>query len=129
MSRSLPICTREEEAACLKVLREADTPLVAVDLAARLDLTGSRETQRRQVRAIIEQLRDGGSMIVATNAQGYWLTDDPNLYRDYLECRQIDAKSILGDTGMKKSMLCNAKGQGLLFQNKINVGCATMVVE
>jgi len=48
-----------------------------------------------------------------------------SLWRDYLEGRQIDAKRILGETGKRKKMLSDAKGQGMLFEQRIQMGCAT----
>jgi hypothetical protein len=66
------------------------------------------------VRAIIKQLREDGAMIVATN-QGYILTDDIDIWKDYLEGRQIDAKRVLAVTHEKKRMAADSKGQGLLF--------------
>ena len=120
-----PSITTSEAARALRILQEADSPIVAAGLAAALGLAGNRETQRRHVRAIIEHLRADGSMIVATLQQGYWLTCDAALWRDYLEGRQIDAKRILGETGKRKKMLADAKGQGMLFEQRIQMGCAT----
>jgi len=120
-----PSITTSEAARALRILQEADSPIVAAGLAAALGLAGNRETQRRHVRAIIEHLRADGSMIVATLQQGYWLTCDAALWRDYLEGRQIDAKRILGETGKRKKMLSDAKGQGMLFEQRIQMGCAT----
>ena len=53
---SEPNITTPEIAECLRVLQEAKGPIVAAGLARRLRLGGVRETQRRHVRAIIEQL-------------------------------------------------------------------------
>lgn len=121
-----PNVTSEMAAECLSLLKLAAEPIVAVDLAARLRLAGRRESKRRHVRAIIKQLRDNGAQIVATLYEGYWLTDDAGLWRDYLEGRQIDAKKILGETHRRKKMLADAEGQGLLFQpQRVVCGCAT----
>jgi len=98
---------------------------VAAKLAARLFLPGNRETQRRHIRAIVKLLRDNGSRIIATLWGGYFLTDDPQLWRDYLEGRQIDAKRILGETHRRKRMLADAQGQGMLFDNRARCGVAT----
>jgi len=117
--------TAEEAARCLRVLQDIAKPIVAADLAKKLALGGSRETQRRHVRAVIEHLRDNGSMVVATRQQGYWLTEDEGLWKDYLEGRQIDAKRVLGETHKRKRMLADAKGQGLLFDKRIRYGVAT----
>lgn len=107
--------TSLEAARCLSVLESATEPIVAADLAARMNLPGCRESRRRHVRAIIKSLRDRGEKIIATLQGGYWLTKDEGLWRDYLEGRQVDAKRILADTHKKKRMQTGAKGQGMLF--------------
>jgi len=117
--------TAGEAAGCLRILEEAHSPLVAADLARELALAGSRESQRRHVRAIVEHLRDNGSMIVATRQEGYSLTDDPKKYRDYLERRQIGDKHDLGETHKQKKILTDAKNQGLLFDMWVRYGVAT----
>ena len=94
-----------------------DRPIVAAELAARLYLSGSRETRRRHVRAIVRQLRDDGHQIIATLQGGYFLTNDQQLWRDYLDGRQIDAKRILGNMHKKRkqshaAIMC----QGYLFR-------------
>jgi len=122
---SNPNITATEAAKCLRVLQDIAKPIVAADLAKKLALGGSRESQRRHVRAVIEHLRDNGSMVVATLQQGYWLTEDQRLWKDYLEGRQIDAKRVLGETHKRKRMLADAKGQGLLFDQRIRYGVAT----
>lgn len=96
--------------------------MTAAEIAARLYLPGCRETQRRHVRAIIEQLRKVGAKIVANLSEGYWLTEDITLWRDYLEGRQIDAKIILAETHKRKRMLADAAGQGILFGQQMAVG-------
>lgn len=121
-----PNVTSDMAADCLKLLKAAGEPMTAIEIAGSLYLAGSRESKRRHVRAIIEQLRENGSQIIATLQAGYWLTDDARLWRDYLEGRQIDAKRILGQTHRKKKMLANTKGQGLLFAPQRTIcGCAT----
>ena len=112
---STPNITTLELARCLSFLESADKPLVAADLAQKMHLPGNRESQRRHVRAIIEQLREGGSMVVATLQDGYFLTDDLQVWKKYLEDRQIDAKSVLGETHRRKRMLADRQGQGYLF--------------
>jgi len=108
----------------LSLLETAAESMVAAELAKRLRLAGSRETQRRHIRAIVEHLRKNGSHIVATLTDGYWLTKDDNLWRDYLEGRQIDAKRILGETHKRKRFV-NSQGQGTLFNMRICCGVAT----
>ena len=117
------LISTKEAARCLEVFESACEPIVAADLAVMLYLSGSRETQRRKVRAIVEQLRKSGAMIIAANTSGYWLTEDPQLWADYLEGRQIEAKRILSDTYKKKKMLADGKGQGLLFSPGANAYC------
>lgn len=102
---------------CLKLLQSADGPLVAADIAARLHLSGSRETQRRRVRGIVQQLRDDGNWIVACGNSGYWLTQDARVWKDYQEGRKIDAKRIIGESH-RKQMEVDQCGQGLLFGAK-----------
>jgi len=107
--------TTSEAADCLRILQSAAGWLTAVELARKLNLAGNRETCRRHVRAIIEHLRDNGSMIIATLQDGYFLTEDGELWKDYLDHRQIDAKRILGETHKRKKLV-DSKGQGLLFE-------------
>ena len=122
---SKPNVTADEAAKCLRVLQGAASPIVAAELARKLGLGGSRESRRRHVRAIVEHLRDKGSMVIATLQQGYWLTKDEQLWKDYLEGRQIDAKRILGETHKRKKLV-DATGQGLLFEPaRICCGVAT----
>jgi len=100
-----PNVTTYETAGCLRILEKVEEPIVAADLARRLYLAGNRETQRRHIRAIVEHLRKNGCWIVATLQAGYWLTKNYELWRDYLEGRQIDAKRILGETHKRKKCL------------------------
>ena len=110
-----PNITTDACAACLRILKAASEPIVAAELAAMMHLTGNRESQRRHVRAIIKHLRDNGSRIVATLSGGYWLTEDDEIWRDYNEHRQVDAKKIFAETHRRK-MLMDQKGQGVLFR-------------
>jgi len=116
--------TTQLTARCLEILQAAAQPLVAAELAHRLGLQGSRETQRRHIRALVRHLRDDcTAKIIATTQAGYWLTDDPDMWADYLEGRQIDAKRILAVTyKKKKSMLTDRSGQGFLFGPRISMG-------
>ena len=123
-----PNVTTLDASKCLRILQASHEPLVAAELAARLQLSGNRETQRRHVRAIVKHLRDNGSRIVATLAGGYWLTNDDEIWRDYLEGRAIDAKRIIGEASRKKKMLSDAKGQGMLFVPTVQCGCATVAM-
>ncbi len=122
-----PNVTTGEQAACLRLLKAATGPMVAVDIAVHLGLGGCIETRRRHVRAIIKGLRDLGSLIVATKPAGYGLTEDKLVYKEYLENRLIEAKRIFGDTYNKKKDLVDSNGQGMLFEPKrISVGCASV---
>ena len=125
---SISITTTEQENRCLELLRAACEPIVAADIATRLILPGSRETQRRHVRAIVANLRKNGAMIIGILQGGYFLTDDKKLYTEYLEGRKIDAKRILGVANKRKKMLTDNQGQGQLFEQNIHVGCATMAM-
>jgi biotin operon repressor len=125
MNQSNP--TADELSLCMRLLDEAEAPMLAIDIADRLYITGSHETKRRHVRALVQKLRDNGARIVATTADGYFLTEDESLWRDYLEGRQIDAKRILGETYKRKKMLADSQGQGHLFTlPRIQAGCATV---
>ena len=109
--------TSDEAAACLALLKVADKPRVAAEIAELLELGGRRETQRRHVRAIIKQLRDEGEKIVATLSGGYMLTNDEKIWREYLEGRKIDAKSLIGQSHKRIKISVDSIGQGLLFGN------------
>jgi len=68
------------------------------------------------VRGLIKHLRDGGAWIVATLQDGYFVTNDPEIWREYNEGRQIDAKKIFGETHKRKRQcLRDRLGQGFLF--------------
>ena len=121
--------TTEEAAQCLSILESAKGPMVAAGLARRLRLGGVRETQRRHVRAIIEHLRtENGSWIVGLNPQGYFLTRDHQIWRDYNEGRGITAKRIFAEVHKRKRELADGN-QELLFDTRIQCGVATMNTE
>lgn len=124
-----PNVTTLEAGRCLQILQAANGPIVAAELARKLGLAGCRETQRRRVREIVKHLKDNsGAMIVASLQSGYWLTEDEQLWRDYLLHRQIDAKRILGETHKRKKMLADPSGQGRLFESRIHYGVASCIV-
>ena len=110
-----PNITSDLAASCLAVLEAADAPLRAIAIARRLHLAGSRETQRRHVRAVVKLLRDKGCRIAASLHGGYFLAEEDDVWRAYLRSRQIDAKIVLGVTHKQNRMLTTASGQGLLF--------------
>ncbi len=122
---SLPNITTREAARCLELLAAAAGPIVAAELAYGIRLSGSRESQRRHVRRIVTHLRDNGSKIAANRHFGYFITDDPKVWRDYLEGRQRVAKKVLGVTHKSKRMLADSNGQGLLFTQRIRCGVAS----
>jgi len=111
--------TSEQARDCLVVLKRAEAFLTAADLAARVKLTGGRETRRRHVRAIVKQLRDDGHWIVAQNPDGYYLASDEAVWKDYLEGRKIDSKRVIGEASRRQKMVTDAHGQGLLFASKV----------
>jgi len=104
---------------CLRILQEQSAPIVAAELANRLGISGTRETQRRQVRTIIKHLRDEcDARIVATRQGGYRLTKDDEIWRDYLDHRTIGAKRVLGETHRRKRQAARI-GQGYLFSPNV----------
>ncbi|MCK4958058.1 MAG: hypothetical protein KAT00_01630 [Planctomycetes bacterium] len=111
-----PNVEASDAARCLRILEVQAEPIVAAKLARQLHLVGTRETQRRHVRAIVQQLRDNGSMIVAVGSRGYYLTEDPDIWKQYLDGRQIEAKKVMGETHKRKKIAADSKGQGLLFK-------------
>jgi len=121
-----PNITTLEAAECLSFLKSITEPIVAAELAKKLRLAGSRETQRRHVRAIIEHIRNSGSWVVGDNRVGYFLTTDAKVWREYQEHRQIEAKRVFGVTHKRKRMLTDSQGQGVLFGQRICCGVATM---
>ena len=108
--------TAYNAARCLAILKAASGPIVAADLARRLGLTGSRESQRRQVREIISRLRDQGEWIVANTQGGYLLTDDPAEWARYNTDRANNGKRVIGRSHNRNKMLTDSRNQGLLFQ-------------
>ena len=108
--------TVDQASSCLSLLEEAGGAMTAASIAARLGLSGIRETQRRHVRAIIGHLRAGDCKIIA-DAAGYRLTGDEKEWRDYLDSRQIGAKAVLGCTHQRRrESLRASSGQKSLFR-------------
>lgn len=116
--------TREDAARLMRLMQAARTPQTAAALAGRLALSGSRETQRRHIRALVERLRDDGAWIVAVDAAGYRLTTDAAEWKQYNESRKIGAKQILGRSHKRQQMVTDAAGQGLLFVPAVGAACA-----
>lgn len=116
-----PNATSEDAASCLAILESASGPMVAAEIAARLGLGASRESQRRYVREIITHLRESGCKVVADQRNGYFLTDDDRQWRDYLEGRQIEAKRVLGETHKKKK-LTYPDGTLAMFGQRVTTG-------
>jgi biotin operon repressor len=121
-----PNITTDQVAGCLRVLKAADKFMTAAEIAHQIGIGGEHETQRRHIRALVKKLRDNGSMIVANTLDGYWLTEDIAIWKDYNEHRAIDAKVMLAEVSRRKKTLSERKGQGFLFSNRIPAGCATM---
>lgn len=108
--------TTNQAAHVVRLLQAANEPMTAEVLGRRLYLHGSVETQRRQVRKIIQYLREECSeWIIAFNPAGYWLTDNEQDWLDYCEGRKIDAKKIIGKAHRRQRMITTDRGQGLLF--------------
>lgn len=106
----------------LVLLRQAEKPLTAFQLASRLGLSGNRESMRRKIRALAQALRNDGAWIVATIDAGYWLTEDSEVWNDWNNKKQIDAKRILGETHRRQKMIADRNGQGLLFTPPVRTG-------
>lgn len=98
----------------LRVFEQAEGPMTAVQIAGRLRLEGSVETQRRAVRAMVKDLRDHGHWIVATLIEGYALTRNAGIWRDYSEGRTVEARRIFWELSDRKKQMSD-HGQGLLF--------------
>ncbi|MFA5187013.1 MAG: hypothetical protein WC551_11075 [Patescibacteria group bacterium] len=118
--------TTDEARQCIEVLKRAEAFMTAANLAARMTLRGGRETRRRHVRAIVKQLRDDGQWIVAQNPEGYFLTQDESLWKDYLEGRKIESKRVIGETARRQKMVTDRQGQGLLFAQMLGVALGTV---
>jgi len=117
--------TTDQAAGCLGILKRADKFMTAAEIAASLGFGGGHETQRRHIRAIVEQLRENGSMIIANTRDGYWLTTDESVWKDYNEHRAIDCKVILAEVSHRKKLI-DSTGQGRLFDSRVQAGCATV---
>jgi hypothetical protein len=98
----------------LRIFETADGPMTAVQIAGKLRLEGSVETQRRTVRGWVKELRDRGHWIVATLVEGYALTRNPGTWKDYNEHRAIDARRIFWELSDRKKQMSDGN-QGLLF--------------
>jgi len=114
--------TPDDLAECLAVLENAGEAMTAAMIAAKLGKGGCRETQRRQVRSIIKVLRDKGCRIAATLQGGYFLAEEDDVWLAYLRDRQIGAKTVLGAAHKRERMLTTARGQGLLFAQRMMTG-------
>lgn len=110
-----PTPTTREAAIVHETLWRSERAWTAAELAARIGVGGSRETQRRHIREIIRRLRQQGCRIVATLQDGYAYTEDAEIWKDYVEGRKIDAKRILAEAG-KRTRELRSQGQGQLFR-------------
>ncbi len=114
--------TTDEAAACLRLLRGADGPMTAIEIATQLRLGGTRETQRRHVRLIVDHLRNTGAWVVANLQDGYFLTNDAVQWAKYNDERQIGMKQTFGVTHKrKKAALADRRDQGFLFNTNPRV--------
>jgi len=113
--------TTPELAACLAILQQADGPITAIEIAGKLHLDGCRESQRRHVRAIIEELRNKDCRIAANQRDGCWIAKNDQEWREYLEGRKIEAKRQIGEAHRRKK--CTYKnGTIAMFGQQVGVG-------
>jgi biotin operon repressor len=113
--------TGPELAKAVSILQQAKEPMTAALLAARLGLSGCRESQRRRVRAIIEELRNKGWPIVANQIDGCWLAKNSKEWRDYLEGRKIEAKQQIGEAHRRKKCTYD-DGTIAMFGQQVGTG-------
>jgi len=105
----------------LSILQRANAPMTAIEIAAMLHLDGCRESQRRRVRAIIEELRNRGVKVVANQTAGCWIAKNEEQWRDYLEGRMIEAKHQIGEAYNRKQ--CTYEdGTIAMFGQCVSVG-------
>jgi len=128
MNEQLSNITTDEMGQVLRTLQQSNVFILAIDIAARLGLRGNHESNRRHIRSIVKKLREDGSKIISNMTDGYFLTDDDAIYREWLNDKTIDAKTILAKIHKAKQMLKDSAGQGLLFSQKIHDGCALIGV-
>src|SRR5512133_3943011 len=95
----------DDLARLLRIFETADGPMTAVQIAGKLRLDGSVETQRRTVRCWVKELRDLGFWIVATLTDGYALTRDAGIWKDYSEHRTIDARRIFWEVSDRRKQM------------------------
>ena len=113
--------TTPELANCLAILQQANGPLTATEIAAKLRLEGCRESQRRHVRAIIEELRNNGLWVVANQKDGCWIAKDEQEWRQYLEGRKIEAKQQIGQAHRRKKCSYD-DGTMAMFGQQVGTG-------
>lgn len=113
--------TGPELAKTVSILQQATGPMTAIEVAARLGLAGCRESQRRHVRAIIEELRNKGVRIVANQIDGCWIAKGDQEWREYLEGRKIEAKQQIGEAHRRKKC-CYEDGTTAMFGQQVGTG-------
>ena len=113
--------TTPELALTISILDAAKGPMTAIEIAAKLHLEGCRESQRRHVRAIIEELRNKGVRVVANQIDGCWIAKDDNEWREYLEGRKIEAKQQIGEAHRRKKCSYN-DGTIAMFDQQVGTG-------
>ena len=97
-------------------LQDANKPITAIDLAERLELEGSRETQRRHVRILVRFLRHVGHKVCADSQAGYWLARYDGEWTKYLEAVRTRARfEFVSISKMSRAASDLATGQGKLF--------------
>ena len=113
--------TTPELAKTISILQQAGKPMTAIEIATRLGLEGCRESQRRHVRAIIEELRNKGCRIAANQRDGCWIARGDQEWRQYLEGRKIEAKQQIGEAHRRKK--CTYEdGTIAMFGQQVGVG-------
>ena len=122
MNAKTPVHTETNpalERQALNALENAARPVTAAALANLLELTGSRETQRRKVRAIVRALRKAGHRVCANLSTGYWLARSGQEWSDYQAAVKAKACFAFVEISRNKSAATDrANNQGSLFPEK-----------
>jgi biotin operon repressor len=105
----------------VSIFQQAAGPMTAIEIATKLGLEGCRESQRRRVRAIIEELRNKGWPIAANQKDGCWMAKNAAEWRQYLEGRKIDAKQQIGEAHRRKKCTYD-DGTIAMFGQQVGTG-------
>lgn len=95
-----------------------DRPLTAIEIAEALGLAprGNRESKRREVRFVVEDLREVGYRVCASD-DGYWLARGATEWAAYLEARKTNARfDFVAVRKMTEAARDRAAEQGVLFE-------------